>query len=602
MASTEVTPYDVVVVDSEPYDLELPDGGDGAPSWQLRRATERSARKVMRRAAKLAVVVVRIDSKLDAAVDILTYLRDGLRDRHVRVIALAADPELGEHLVQLGLSNVCLRSQGISAGEVLTQLRAELRTFAQMERAEAKRTAQLELLTTLAGFSKSEVDLEGCLEALTEAIRAVAGAQVCHVIAVDDGGALCGTSHAAGSSSIDAALLERWAVAPGTGSSAVRRAVVEQVTQICIEREESEHTRATTFFACGVHGSVAVPVVCDGDTIAVIQCLLHENDMQDVSVELVRIIEKATEQFGVLLDRRQAEERLAYQYERLRSTLDELKHTQAQLVHSEKMASIGQMAAGIAHEINNPIAFIKSNFATFDEYLESMLKLLTMHQAFLQSIDQADRERCRTLRHELGAYSEEVDLDFLLDDIRSLVVESQEGVHRVAEIVADLRSFSRADNDAADVVDVHEALASTLNVARPKLKPNVEVVREFGELPSIRGHLGQLNQVFMNLVVNAVDAMDGSGSLFIATRHEGQEIIVSIRDTGSGIDSDTQKRIFDPFFTTKPVGAGTGLGLSISYGIIQRHGGRIECHSIVGEGTEMRVVLPLEHEPVASAA
>lgn len=586
--------YEVAVIDTESLRVPMPDREISPAGCVLIQADARVAKKVLRRAQRLSVVVVTAETRDDPSLDALSFLRQGLRNKRVRVIAITSNAGLGKELVEQSLANTCMPSANLDPCNLATQISAELLTFSSMVASENKRSAQMDLLTTLARFSKNEVDLEGCLSSITASIHTVLHAQACHVLRVDSDLAFTGTQHAASKPSVQDDALRAWAISSQAAGSVSRAALSERMPQICIERSDELHQRAKASLGVDVHGSLAFPVLCGDQCIAVIQCLLHECEMEEVSVELTRTIEKAIEQFGVLLERRRAEGLLANQYDRLNSTLQELKQAQSQLVHSEKMASIGQLAAGIAHEINNPIAYVKSNFTTFDEYLQSMLKLIAMHRAFLHSIDQADLDRVQALRTEIDHYNNDIDVDFMLDDLRALVVDSQDGVQRVAEIVTNLKDFSRKDVDIKAPMDLHEGIDSTLKIVHLKLDNGIVVTKDYGDVPNVLCHAGQINQVLMNLIVNAADAMEGQGALHIATRQEGENVIVCIRDTGPGIPDSVADKIFDPFFTTKPVGQGTGLGLSVSYGIIQRHGGKLEVDSAPDQGTEFRIMLPVD--------
>lgn len=266
-----------------------------------------------------------------------------------------------------------------------------------------------------------------------------------------------------------------------------------------------------------------------------------------------------------------------------------LEDTQSQLLQAEKMASIGQLAAGVAHEINNPVGYISSNVATLRGYLQDLEKLLEAYiQAEQQPIGSDVWAVVTTLKSKM-------DLSFLREDVWNLLGESEEGLNRVKRIVQDLKDFSHVDGSEWATVDVHRGLDSTINVAWNEIKYNADVVREYGLLPQVYCLASQLNQVFMNLLVNAAQAMEERGIIWIRTgMADAGWVWVEVEDTGKGIAPEHIKRIFDPFFTTKPVGKGTGLGLSLAYGIVHKHGGRINVESFVGKGTRIRIWLPVE--------
>lgn len=265
---------------------------------------------------------------------------------------------------------------------------------------------------------------------------------------------------------------------------------------------------------------------------------------------------------------------------RQHALIEELRQAQAQVLQSEKMASVGQLAAGIAHEINNPIGYVDSNLGTLAGYVDDLLAVLAAYE----NGDAA------------AALPARADLEFLRRDAPTLLAESREGVGRVRKIVQDLKEFSHVDGSEWEPADLHQGIDSTLNIAHNEIKHKAEVVKEYGELPLVECLPSQVNQVVMNMLVNAAQAIEGRGRITIRTGAANGHAWFEIADTGKGIAPEHLKRVFDPFFTTKPVGQGTGLGLSVSYGIVQKHKGRIEVTSRVDEGTTFRVWLPLKHE------
>jgi PAS domain S-box-containing protein len=270
-----------------------------------------------------------------------------------------------------------------------------------------------------------------------------------------------------------------------------------------------------------------------------------------------------------------------------------LEEAHNQLLQSEKMASIGQLAAGVAHELNNPIGFVGSNLGTLDGYLHDLFAIADACSG-IEEGPAAAVARMRQLKADK-------DYDFLRSDTLQLVTESREGLSRVAKIVKDLKDFSRAGEAVWQWADLHQGLDSTLNIVWNELKYKCTVTKEYGALPQVHCIPSQLNQVFMNLLVNAAHAIPDKGEITIRTGQQGDEVFVAVSDTGAGIAPEILNRIFDPFFTTKPVGKGTGLGLSLSYSIVQKHKGRIEVVSQPGSGTTFTVWLPIDPAPEESA-
>ncbi|MFA6921589.1 MAG: ATP-binding protein [Gallionella sp.] len=274
---------------------------------------------------------------------------------------------------------------------------------------------------------------------------------------------------------------------------------------------------------------------------------------------------------------------------RAQERTDELKQAHNQLLQSDKMASIGQLAAGVAHEINNPIGYVHSNLGSLEKYVQNTFSMLDLYEQAESSITDA------SLRAQLKTAREKLDIVFLKEDLRALMDESKDGITRVKTIVQSLKDFSHVDaNDEWHYADLHQGLDSTLNIVNNEIKYKADVVKEYGNLPDVECLSSQINQVFMNLLVNAAHAIEERGAITIRSGAQGDEVWVEIVDTGKGIASEHMKKIFDPFFTTKPIGKGTGLGLSLSYGILQKHHGRIEVQSIVGRGTTFRVCLPIK--------
>lgn len=270
-----------------------------------------------------------------------------------------------------------------------------------------------------------------------------------------------------------------------------------------------------------------------------------------------------------------------------------LSFAQEQLVQSEKLASIGQLAAGVAHEINNPIGYIFSNFGTLENYIVSLLEMLNAYEEAEPSI--ADRETLANVR----ALRERIELDYLKADIPVLMSESKEGIVRVRKIVQDLKDFSRVDaHQEWQWANLHQGIDSTLNIVSNEVKYKADVVKEYGDIPDIECLPSQINQVIMNILVNAAHAIGHQGgtiTIRTSVNAEADKVWIDISDTGSGIPKEIQTRIFDPFFTTKPIGTGTGLGLSLSYGIIKKHHGDIAVESEQNRGTRFRITLPIRH-------
>lgn len=272
----------------------------------------------------------------------------------------------------------------------------------------------------------------------------------------------------------------------------------------------------------------------------------------------------------------------------------ELAQAHSQLLQSEKLASIGQLAAGVAHEINNPVGFVNANLNTLQRYVGDLLKALSAYE-------RREDELTSASQIAIGELKRGIDIDYLRDDIDALLTESVEGLQRVKRIVQGLRDFSHVEETEKQWASLESNLDTTISIVWNELKYKAELIREYAGIPDVECIPSQLNQVFVNLLINAAQAIEAHGRITVRTGRDKECVWVEVEDTGGGIRPEHRARIFDPFFTTKPVGMGTGLGLSISYGIVKKQGGRIDVSSEVGKGSTFRVVLPLHSRQVLVA-
>ncbi len=277
---------------------------------------------------------------------------------------------------------------------------------------------------------------------------------------------------------------------------------------------------------------------------------------------------------------------LENQHKQLEQLYRELQNTQSQLIQSEKMAGLGQLVAGIAHELNNPISFVYANMKELREYSSAITELL-------KAVTERNGQQDAKLAEQLQQLDSHYDFEFIQKDITNLIDESLEGSQRVRHVVQNLRNFSRLDEAEFKEVDLHEGLDSTLLLLNNEIKDRIEVKQNYGDIPAVYCNPGNINQVFMNVLVNATQAIEGSGSITITTKQVADTVHIAIEDSGKGIPAELHRKIFDPFFTTKPIGDGTGLGLSISYNIVKKHGGDIRVASEAGEGTIFTIILPV---------
>ncbi len=340
------------------------------------------------------------------------------------------------------------------------------------------------------------------------------------------------------------------------------------------------------------HSAICWPLKIEDHTIGVISVNrpgdlppFSEADLEQ-GTDLLNLISLALENIEMHSDQK-------LRIEELLQANRQLEEAQNQLLQSDKMASIGYLAAGVAHEINNPIGYVYSNLGTLEKYVQDVFSMIDNYEQAEGAItDSAVRTRLKVAREKL-------DITFIKEDLRALMAESKDGINRVKNIVQSLKDFSyiNAANEW-HFANLHQGIDSTLNIVNNEIKYKCEVIKQYGTLPELECLPSQLNQVFMNLLINAAHAIEERGTITVRTGTEGDEVWVEITDTGKGIVPEHLQKIFDPFFTTKPIGKGTGLGLSLSYGIIQKHRGRIEVYSEVGKGTTFRVCLPVRQTSI----
>jgi hypothetical protein len=318
----------------------------------------------------------------------------------------------------------------------------------------------------------------------------------------------------------------------------------------------------------------------------------------DVSKENERIINNQNIILEKTVDERTS--KLTKSNQELNATLNKLRDAQSLLIESEKMASLGQLTAGIAHEINNPINFVSSNISPLQRDIYDVLDVLNEYEK-LKTIE--DDAKLRAELDRIDKYKEELDIDYIKTEIDLLLTGMKDGSLRTVEIVKGLKIFSRIDSHDLNVVNINEGLESTLVLLNNQINPDITLIKELGNLPDVQCYPGKLNQVFMNIITNAIHAVldnptpKETPTIWVTTTLEDEyNVKISIRDNGSGIPDKVKSRIFEPFFTTKEVGKGTGLGLSIVFKIIEAHGGSIKLNTAENKGTEFAITLPIKKE------
>ncbi|KZN43813.1 sensor histidine kinase [Pseudoalteromonas luteoviolacea] len=378
----------------------------------------------------------------------------------------------------------------------------------------------------------------------------------------------------------------------------LQRALNEKKPQIDLLPSIDSFSALSQLLKLKLSSYLIFPIVVYGKVLELMVFFIDENAMESVSMRQIDVISKAAEQLTMLLERKESERRLKKQCTRLKSALIELKETQEQLAHSEKMATVGQFAAGIAHEINNPLSFVLSNFGSMDNYLDSILNLQNLHDQFLSAVEIGNQNRRDEIKDEITHYRGQSEIDFIYDDMREIVAQSQMGLTRVSEIIKDLQSFNGKAQRTE--LDLNALLSQSLTLLRSTNASDIPIKTRFTHHSEIVSNAGFIQQILTNLIKNAYQALANDPStepeIEVSSEETNGAINISVRDNGPGISIGKQKRVFDPFYTTKAVGEGTGLGLSVSYNLSKRLGGKLLVDSQEGKYCQFTLVLPIHTE------
>ncbi len=335
---------------------------------------------------------------------------------------------------------------------------------------------------------------------------------------------------------------------------------------------------------------ISVPVIEEGKVRVILGVGNKGADYDDFDCATAQVIGN---DMWRIVRRVRAESALKQKLDELLALNAKLDETNNRLLQSEKLAALGQLAAGVAHEINNPIGYVSSNLHSLHGYIDDLLAITAAYADVEMQLSPSMPQAFKRARQAMT----DADYDFIVSDIQLLLSQSDEGLTRVRRIVQDLKDFSRVGATGWQWVNLHEGLESTLNIVWNEIKYKAVVERDYGDLPDVHCIPSQINQIFLNLLTNAAQAIEGHGQIFLCSRREGESVWIEVQDTGAGIAPENLDKLFEPFFTTKPVGQGTGLGLSLSWGIVQRHHGKIEVRSTLGQGTTFRVTLPIDPHP-----
>lgn len=557
-------------------------------------SSARAVKKQLRAASPaMLMLMVADEASNNQAEQLCRYVREGLADPLMKIVLLGEAGYALDEVVWLEQhgASCCLSVNEARRSINRSVIRRELESFTWLQLERHQREVETQLLMSITRFSRVNESVNSLIVPFSHALSEFCSACLClQVKPGGDGQAQVAVVYPEADESPDTAL-----VTPLQGL--IDLSIKQKSPQVQLLPQELDIQRIEQHVGAVVGGYLAFPLLVYDNVVRVLICLIPAAAMDRVSMHQVEVMSKAAEQLQVLLERRSAENQLKNQYVRLKRTMLELNATRDQLQHTEKMASIGQLAAGIAHEINNPLAYVMSNFRPLNEYVDTMMRMLELHGEFMQAMDMEADERTEHLRKTITEFEQASDLTYIYDDIRALVNESRDGLMRVKDIISDLNSFSRKDVLETADFNVAEVIDQTLRILKYELGNNTEVVVELDAELVIEGHRGFVQQVLTNLIKNAAQAMQQAQTpeprLLVSIALQGALVDIRVRDNGPGISAAAQQRIFEPFYTTKEVGKGTGLGLSVTYNLVQKMGGTLALQSEEGCFTEFVLQLPL---------
>jgi signal transduction histidine kinase len=561
----------------------------------------RNAKKKLRSCKpSLVILCVGFDDDISLCQSVAQYIRLGLANQDTRIILMHNPTQQLDEVVWLEeyQINACLTASEAKAKFNASVLKRELATFEYIENTYRQHDAETEMLVCITRFSRGDEKLTALLSTFSNALARLCHAHCSFEIYLENTSRFrVRNSDIAGK---DLVKTLQSLLSEGGLPASLAQAIEEQRPQIHLLDESGGLEPITQLIETHIGSYLAFPIVVYKRVVCLLLYLIPEQEMDRVSMKQITIINKAAEQLTVLLERKQAESSLKKQYTRLRDTLLELKSTKQALAHNEKLASIGRMAAGIAHEINNPLSFVISNFSSMDSYLDNIIQLQSMQSELLTAIDIQQDQKAAHLKQSLSEFEEQAGIPFVLEDIRAIVTDSFNGLQRVKNIISDLRSFSHNQTGEKAVCDLAVLFDDTLKIMRYELEDKINITRDVTFDGVLYTHSGLIEQVLVNIIKNAVQAMEAAHTaepaIHISAAQQGAMLQIRIRDNGPGMTAETQQKIFEPFFTTKAIGEGTGLGLSVVYNIMQRLDGTIDCVSEPGAYTEFTLLLPLKQE------
>ena len=549
---------------------------------------EKGIQKVLR-TNKLSEVVLHIKTNEDLIVSakVVTFIRDILTDRDIWIqILVDADFKI-EDLAQLpaiGVGSVKTIKQ--NTDDIKIELTSLIDHLDRVAYRISDKDNQINLLTSINKFSQYRKRLrdmiEHCAQSLSQFSFAhstlIAYPSVVTAIKIND-------------KAITNNMLQK--LEEYERELLRSFAMNTQAPKVELLPQSIEKLPIIRSLKCEIGGILIYPIVIYGKTIASIFCLLEEDNLDKFETSKINIMRETASHLELILERRQAEKQLVSQYQRLKETLHKLETTKEQLIHSEKMASVGTMAAGIAHEINNPLAFVIGNFDPLEEYVDSLVHMLNLHDQLVSSIDQSS---VPDLTKKISETKDEQDIDFIKDDLLSIVSDSREGLLRVRDIISDLSSFTRKDKIETKEFNLNQLVDETLRILKYELSDKINIVSSIPKEMVLTSHRGFIQQIITNLIKNAGHALsdhsdNGNKKICVSAIKKEDVVLIKVIDNGPGIPKEAKNQIFDPFFTTKDVGKGTGLGLSVSYNLAEKIGAKLKLNTENEIDTEFQLVV-----------
>lgn len=549
----------------------------------------RALKKRIKAARPIALVlVIRSGDELVRGGEICDFVRLGMAD-DITPLVLVLDDDFSverQSVMQAHGVDEVVALDAQSRILLRTKLTRWLASFNQSTRHLSQSQAQTRLLTSVTRFSQQKEPLASLTQDFMASLTGFCAAHTGLLYLVQQQ-----EWHQFGAP-LEASQLQ--AFEHGLFRQIQAKASAYQTPEIELLASDEDKAGLCSLSGADIGAYLVFPIRIYETDYALALCLITQSAMERVSVKQVDVMKDAARQLKVLMERRVAESKLKVHYLRLKSTLAELSATKEQLIHSEKMASVGQLAAGIAHEINNPLAYVLGNFGPLDEYVDTLVEMLEMHDALMHSLSVDKEGEHRELRQQIQKLKGDENLEFILEDVKAIVNDSRRGLLRVRDIISDLKSFSHRQELETSYFNFKELVDETLRLLKYEVEGLVEVKIDFPSELSLDAHRGFVQQVLTNLVKNASQALEEvvNPSIVLTVVINGDWIDISVTDNGPGIPPDIQSKIFDPFFTTKSVGKGTGLGLSVCYSLAKKMGGELKVESLLGAYTRFTLRLP----------